>query len=115
LPYFASRTITDAAESTDGVDPDRASFTIAVPTAPDLIVQAANVTETTIDLVGAIGRRVLNTLMPARRLRVSPRAVNRPLSRYAYKSLRIDRKSYQATLSIDILPRQPRSTKRDDP
>ena len=74
-------------------------------------MQAANViAETTIDLVGAIGRRVLNTLMPARRLRVSPRAVNRPLSRYAYKSLRIDRKSYQATLSIDILAGQPRST-----
>jgi hypothetical protein len=75
--------ITDAAESTDGVDPDRGSFTIAVQTARDLIVQAANViAETTIDLIGAIGRRVLNTLMPARRLRVSPRAVKRPLSRY---------------------------------
>ncbi len=108
--------ITDAAESTDGVDPDRASFTIAVQTARDLIVQAANViAETAIDLVGAIGRRVLNTLMPARRLRVSPRAVKRPLSRYAYKSLRIDRKSYQATLSIDILAGQPALTKRDDP
>jgi hypothetical protein len=108
--------ITDAAESTDGVDPDRGSFTIAVHTARDLIVQAANViAETTIDLVGAIGRRVLNTLMPARRLRVSPRAVKRPLSRYAYKSLGVDRKSYQATLSIDILAGQPALTKRDDP
>jgi hypothetical protein len=108
--------ITDAAESTDGVDPDRASFTIAVQTARDLIVQAANViAETTIDLIGAIGRRVLNTLMPARRLRVSPRAVKRPLSRYAYKSLGVDRKSYQATLSIDILAGQPALTKRDDP
>jgi hypothetical protein len=108
--------ITDAAESTDGVDPDRASFTIAVQTARDLIVQAANViAETTIDLIGAIGRRVLNTLMPARRLRVSPRAVKRPLSRYAYKSLGVDRKSYQATLSIDILAGQPTLTKHDDP
>ena len=41
--------------------------------------------------------------MPARRLRVSPRAVKRPLSRYAYKSLRVDRRTYKATISIDIL------------
>jgi hypothetical protein len=45
--------------------------------------------------------------MPARRLRVSPRAVKRPLSRYAYKSLRIDRRTYKATISIDILTPQP--------
>jgi hypothetical protein len=106
--------ITDAAEST--VDPDRASFTIALQTARDLIAQAANViAETTIDLVGTIGRHLLDNLMPARRLRVSPRAVKRPLSRYAYKSLGVDRRSYLATLRIDILAGQPILTKRDDP
>ncbi len=78
--------ITDAAEATDGVDPDRASFTNAVQTARNLIAQAANViAETTIDLIGTIVRQLLDNLMPARRLRVSPRAVKRPLSRYAYK------------------------------
>ncbi|GAA3786500.1 hypothetical protein [Streptomyces chiangmaiensis] len=61
------------------------------------------ITDTTIDLVGAIGRALLDNLMPARRLRVSPRAVKRPLSRYAYKSLRVDRRTYKATISIDIL------------
>jgi hypothetical protein len=45
--------------------------------------------------------------MPPRRLRVSPRAVKRPLSRYAYKSLRIDRRTYKATISIDILTAPP--------
>jgi hypothetical protein len=54
-------------------------------------------------------------LMPARRLRVSPRAVKRPLSRYAYKSVGVDRRSYLATLRIDILAGQPVLTKRDDP
>ena len=44
--------------------------------------------------------------MPPHRLRVSPRAVKRPLSRYAYKSLRIDRRTYKATISIDILTAQ---------
>jgi hypothetical protein len=44
-----------------------------------------------------------------------PRAVKRPLSRYAYKSLGVDRKSYRATLSIDILAGQPTLTSQDDP
>ena len=56
-----------------------------------------------IDLVGTIGRAVLDQLMPARRLRISPRTVKRPLSRYAYKSLKVDRRTYTATLSINIL------------
>jgi hypothetical protein len=61
------------------------------------------IADETIDLAGTIGRHVLDNLMPARRLRVSPRAVKRPLSRYAYKSLRIDRRTYKATISIAIL------------
>ena len=96
--------IADAIESTPGTDPDRASFTIALEAARDQVTQAANVIATTvIDLAGTIGRRVLDNLLPARRLRVSPRAVKRPMSRYAYKSLKIDRRSYKATLAIDIL------------
>ena len=96
--------IADATGSAPGTDPDRASFTIALETARDQVIQAANVIAgTVIDLVGTIGRRVLDNLMPDRRLRLSPRAVKRPLSRYAYKSLKIDRRSYKATLSIDIL------------
>ncbi|CAM5735415.1 hypothetical protein [Streptomyces hirsutus] len=58
---------------------------------------------TTIDLVGTIGAAVLAALLPDRRLRLSPRAVKRPLSRYAYKSMRVDRRTYQATLNINIL------------
>jgi hypothetical protein len=108
--------IADATDVTGAADPDRASFTIAVQAARDLIVQAANVlAETTIDLVGAIGRQVLGNLMPDRRLRISPRAVKRPLSRYAYKSLRINRKTYQATFNIDILAGQRVSTNAHDP
>ncbi|MFG2259572.1 transposase, partial [Streptomyces mirabilis] len=81
-----------------------ASFSIALQTARDQVVQAAGViADTVVDLVGTIGRAVLNQPMTARRLRVSPRAVKRPLSRYAYKSLRVDRRTYKATISIDIL------------
>ena len=74
--------IADATGSAPGTDPDRASFTIALETARDQVIQAANVIAgTVIDLVGTIGRRVLDNLMPDRRLRLSPRAVKRPLSR----------------------------------
>ncbi|MCX5440964.1 IS4 family transposase [Streptomyces sp. NBC_00063] len=100
--------IADATDTVPGADPDRASFSIALQTARDQVIQAAGViADTTIDLVGSIGRAVLNHLMPPRRLRVSPRAVKRPLSRYAYKSLRVDRRTYKATISIDILLTDP--------
>jgi hypothetical protein len=64
----------DAIDTTDGIDPDRGSFTIALHAARDQLTQAAGViADTVIDLIGVIGRRVLDNLMPARRLRVSPR------------------------------------------
>ncbi|MFI9325821.1 IS4 family transposase [Kitasatospora aureofaciens] len=100
--------IADATMATAGTDPDRASFSVALRAARDQVIQAANVIAgTTIDLIGAIGRAVLDDLMPARRQRTSPRAVKRPLSRYAYKSLRVDRRTYKATISIDILSTNP--------
>jgi hypothetical protein len=94
----------DATATRPGTDPDRASFTVALHAARDQIIQAQGViAETTIDLAGTIGRAVLDQLMPARRLRLSPRAVKRPMSRYAYKSLRVDRRTYQATLTMIVL------------
>lgn len=60
------------------------------------------IADTTIDLIGTTGRAVLDTLMPARRSRLSPRAVKRPLSRYAFKSSQVVRRTHQATVSIDI-------------
>jgi hypothetical protein len=108
--------IVDATDTVPTAGPDRASFTIAWQAAQDQITKAAGIIAgTTIDLVGAIGRQVLDNLMPARRLRVSPRAVKRPLSRYAYKSLRVSRKTYKATLSIEILTAQPSLTPSADP
>ena len=100
--------ITDATAAVPGTDPDRASFSIALQAARDQVIQAAGViADTIIDLAGAIGRAVLDHPMPRRRLRLSPRAVKRPKSRYAYKSLRIDRRTYKATVSIDILTPAP--------
>lgn len=93
----------DATDSQPGTDPDRASFTTALHAARDLLVQAAGViAETTIDLVGAIGRHVLANLMPARRTRTSPRVVKRAASKYTAKGI-VNRTSYKATIHIDIL------------
>jgi hypothetical protein len=105
VTYQLLRTaIADATSTRPDVDPDRASFTIAYQTARDQLIQAANVlADTVIDLVGTIGRHVLADLMPARRLRVCPRIVKRAISKYQARGPNIDRTSYKATVSIDIL------------
>ena len=67
VAYQALRTaMADATATEPGPDPDRASFTIALNTARDQIIQAAGIIAgTAIDLAGTIGRRVLADLMPA--------------------------------------------------
>lgn len=104
VAYQAIRlAMADATDTQDGVDPDRACFTTALSAARDLVIQAANaIADTEIDLVGAIGRRVLASLMPERRVRVAPRIVKRAISKYNAKGPNIDRKTYQATIDISI-------------
>jgi hypothetical protein len=90
----------DATTSQPDLDPDRASFSIALHAARDQLIQAAGVIADTtidsIDLVGAIGRQVLANLLPDRRLRVNPRTVKRAISKYNAKG-RVNRTSYKAT------------------
>ena len=94
----------DATDTQPDIDPDRASFTIALHAARDQLVQAARViADTVIDLVGGIGRLVLANLMPDRRVRTNLRAVKRAISKYNAKGPNINRTSYKATIGIDIL------------
>jgi hypothetical protein len=94
----------DATNSTPDVDPDRASFTIALHAARDQLVQAAGVIAgTAIDLVGVIGRHVLANLLPERRLRVNARTVKRAISKYNARGPNIDRRTHPATLTINIV------------
>ena len=58
------------------------------------------------DLAGTIGKLVLASLMPSRRLRISPRAVKRAMSKYNAKG-KADRTTYQATIDIAILASPP--------
>jgi hypothetical protein len=94
----------DATSTQPGIDPDRASFTIALQTARDQLIQAAGViASTTVDLVGKIGRAVLANLLADRRRRVAPRIVKRAISKYNARGPTINRTSYKATMRIDIL------------
>jgi hypothetical protein len=72
-----------AVETRPGTDPDRASFTTALEAAKDQLTAAAGICpDGPADLPGAIGRAVLATLLPARRLRLSARKVKCATSRY---------------------------------
>jgi hypothetical protein len=73
----------DAVETRPGTDPDRASFTTAIEAAKDQLTAAAGICpDGPADLPGAIGRAVLATLLPARRLRFSARKVKCATARY---------------------------------
>ncbi|MET7396686.1 IS4 family transposase [Dactylosporangium sp. NPDC005572] len=105
ITYQALRTaMTDATNTIPGLDPDRASFTTALHTARDQLIQAAGViADTTIDLAGTIGRHILNNLLPDRRLRLNTRTVKRAISKYNARGPNIDRRTYQTTININIL------------
>lgn len=72
-----------AVESQPAVNPDRASFTTALQAARDQLVAADGIVPADqLDLIGVIGRAVLNTLLPPRRPRWSARKVKNATSRF---------------------------------
>jgi hypothetical protein len=107
VTYQALRiAICDATLGTGDLDPDRGSFTVALNAARDQVVKAADVlADTGIDLIGAIGRQVLDHPLPDRRCRTSPRVVKRAISKFAAHTAsgRLHGPSYKATLRIEIL------------
>jgi hypothetical protein len=109
VTYQILRTaMTDATNSQTDLDPDRASFTIALNAARDQVIHAAGIIAgTVIDLIGKIGRLVLDDLLPERRLRVNARTVKRAISKYNARGPNIDRRTYKATISLTILAGPP--------
>ncbi|MGW5671124.1 IS4 family transposase [Micromonospora sp. NPDC003776] len=105
IVYQVLRTaMVDATDSQPGLDPDRASFTIALNAARDQVTHAAGViADTVIDLVGVIGERVLANLLPDRRIRTKTRMIKRSNSKYQARGPNIDRRTYKATTSIDVI------------
>ena len=72
-----------AVESRPDINPDRASFTTALQAARDQLVAADGILPAQeLDLLGVIGRAVLDTLLPPRRPRWSARKVKNATSRY---------------------------------
>ncbi|MFC4110924.1 IS4 family transposase [Micromonospora zhanjiangensis] len=109
ITYQLLRTaMADATDSRPGLDPDRASFTTALNAARDQIILAAGViADTVIDLVGAIGERVLANLLPDRRVRTKTRMIKRSNSKYQARGPNIDRRTYKATTNIDVITNEP--------
>jgi hypothetical protein len=115
ITYQALRiAISDAVLTRPEIDPDRGSFTIALNTARDQLTAARNVLTDThpgvaIDLVGELGRHVLQHLMPARRPRTNPRVVKRAISVYAANNARgrVRAPSRKTTITIDVLSAPP--------
>jgi hypothetical protein len=112
VTYQILRTaMTDATNTSPGVGPDRAAFSVALHAARDQVVKAAGViAESVIDLAGTIGRLVLDNLLPNRQPRVNPRTVKRAISKCNARGPNIDRRTYKATLTITILTRQTLTT-----
>lgn len=73
----------DAADTQTGTRPDRISFTVALQTAADQVVAAVGIiTPTSNTLIGAIGRAVLDNLLPRPRNRGKARTRKNPTSKY---------------------------------
>jgi hypothetical protein len=115
VTYQILRTaMTDATNSQIDLDPDRASFTIALNAARDQVIHAAGIIAgTVIDLIGKIGRLVLDDLLPERRLRANARTVKRAISKYNARGPNIDRRTYKATINLTILAGTTSTTSTD--
>jgi transposase IS4-like protein/DDE family transposase len=115
VTYQALRiAISDAVLTRPDVDPDRGSFSIVLNAARDQLIAAMGVLSDTtaddvVDLVGVLGRHILDHLMPERRSRTNPRVVKRAISVYAANTARGRARapSRKTAITIDILSASP--------
>ncbi|MFU8855224.1 IS4 family transposase, partial [Micromonospora sp. SL1-18] len=75
------RAMTEATDTDPSLDPDRASFAIALETARNQVVTAQGILPTSPG-TGGIAQAILSGLLPKRRARLSARKVKSSLSRY---------------------------------
>jgi hypothetical protein len=101
--YQALRLAMTDATTSRGLPADRASFTTALLAARDQLIHAAGIiAENAIDLVGQIGRAVLDNPLPVRRDRSCPRIVKRAISKHRAKG-QVDRINHRTKVTIDVL------------
>ncbi|WP_331718656.1 hypothetical protein OG985_49745 (plasmid) [Streptomyces sp. NBC_00289] len=84
---------------------DRISFTVLLQSAADQVITAGNIlTHGPADLVGAIGRAVLDALLPAwRRPRIKARTRKSPTSKYGPNAGQHPTTSQNYTFHADVM------------
>ncbi|WP_228564559.1 IS4 family transposase [Catenulispora rubra] len=82
LWQILATTMTDAAGTRPGFDPDRCSFTVALNTARDSVIRAENIAGPPDPLLGTIATAVLDQPLDPRRPRIAARVLKQPGSRY---------------------------------
>lgn len=105
VTYQVLRTaMSDALLHRPDIDPDRASFTVALDTAREQIIRADGIIgQARIDLVGRIGRAVLSRLLPTRRCRSRPRVKKRAInSKYRAVGHEIDHRTHPTVVHIKL-------------
>ncbi|MFZ3468921.1 IS4 family transposase [Streptomyces sp. 4.24] len=128
--YQALRSVMVTAAETQGLDPDRAGFTIALEAARDTVIRVSGLSpepgpDGRPDLAGHIGAAVLLQPLPARRPRISARIVKRGISRYhtwnhdgrpldSTPIAAIDITVRPPALPTDTAPSRPRAPDRQD-
>ena len=100
------RTAVDAIEASPdteaGTRPDRISFTVALQTAADQVVAAVGIITPTPTLVGAIGRAVLDDLLPTPRPRSKARTRKNPTSKYTTNTGTFPQTSLTYTITTTV-------------
>lgn len=104
--------MSEATNAVPDVDPDRASYTVALTMAQDLVVlgparPAAGERPGWRALGGSIGDEVLDRLLPARRLRTSSRTVKRAISKFQARKRKPHTPTLPATMVVEIVEPAP--------
>jgi len=98
------RIAVDALTSHADADPDRISFTAAIEAARDQVTAATGILPATpVSLIGAIGRAVLGTLLPAVRQRIKARSRKNPTSKYSPNAGKFPQTTQRYTLNTQVM------------
>lgn len=104
--------MSEATNAVPDLDPDRASYTVALAMARDLVIPGPTRPATGERpgwraLAGRIGDEVLDRLLPARRLRTSSRTVKRAISKFQARESKPHTPTLPATLTVEIVDPAP--------
>lgn len=94
---------------TVGISPVRLSISVAISIARDQVVLGfiGSTDRGVVGFVGRIGLRLLDQVMPKRRVRTRIRVVKRAMSRYPARGRDVDRRTYPATVETQVLTTTP--------